>query len=185
MKRKSRTHKSYSKQTKKNKNKKHQRVKSSFALRYDKTSGKTLGKTSRKASRKTSVNRSWSRRKKILSTYPYIITISYYRTNIFFNAADIEGYTKAWTNAGRSGFKNKDKTTYMAIVLVTQFFLKKIWSWGIRQMILIFRNFSRKRVRFGVRFGLRRRRYRFKYLGFVVQNQMAFNGCRRKKKRRK
>lgn len=33
--------------------------------------------------------------KKVFSPYPYLITVSYYKTNVFFNVADIEGRTKA------------------------------------------------------------------------------------------
>jgi hypothetical protein len=33
-------------------------------------------------------------RKKIISPYPYIITISYFATNVFFTVADIEGRTQ-------------------------------------------------------------------------------------------
>ena len=50
------------------------------------------------------------------------MTISYYKTNVFFTAADIKGHTRALTSTGRSGFKNKDKTAYMAIVRVTELF---------------------------------------------------------------
>jgi hypothetical protein len=34
-------------------------------------------------------------RKKTFSPYPYIMIISYYRTNVFFTVADIEGHTQA------------------------------------------------------------------------------------------
>jgi hypothetical protein len=36
----------------------------------------------------------WVIRKKTISPYPYLITISYYKSNVFFTAADIKGHTK-------------------------------------------------------------------------------------------
>jgi ribosomal protein S11 len=136
---------------------------------------------------KTLVKKRWKIRKKTFSPYPYLMTISYYKTNVFFTVADIHGHTKVWTSTGRSGFKNKDKTTYMAIVRAMELFLKKIWNGGIRCMLLQFRNLYRRHARFAIRFSLRKfkQRYRFQYLGLLVENQMAFNGCRKKKKRRK
>jgi hypothetical protein len=32
--------------------------------------------------------------KKTFSPYPYIMTVSYYKSNVFFTVADIEGHTK-------------------------------------------------------------------------------------------
>ena len=132
------------------------------------------------------VKKRWKVQKKTFSPYPYIMTVSYYKTNVFFTVADIEGHTIAWTSSGRSGFKNKDKTTYMAVVRAMGLFLKKVWAIGIRHMILKFRNLHKRQARYAVRFTLRKfkHRYLFKYLGFVIQNQMAFNGCRKKKRRR-
>ena len=130
------------------------------------------------------VKQRWAVRKKTLSPYPYIMTISCHKKNVFFTVADIEGKTKTWTSTGRSGFKNKDKTTYLAVVRVTEVFFKKAWSWGIRHLILQFRNVYRRADRFAVKYSLRKLKPKivFKYLGFVVYNQMAFNGCRKKKK---
>jgi hypothetical protein len=73
----------------------------------------------------------------------------------------------------------------MAVVRVMSLFLKKVWAIGIRHMILKFRNLYTLEASFAVRFILRkfRQRYLFKYLGFIIQNQMAFNGCRKKKRR--
>ena len=129
----------------------------------------------------------WVIRKKTISPYPYLITISYYKSNVFFTVADINGHTKGWTSTGRVGFKNKDKTTYMALVRVTELFYKKIWSLGVRRAILKFRNLSKRGPRAAIRNGLRkiRRLYPVKYLGLLAETQVSFNGCRRKKKRRK
>ena len=155
-------------------------------LNYKKKKNK-IHKVKQTLSAKTLAKKRWVGRKKTFSPYPYIMIISYYKTNVFFTVADIQGYTKAWTSTGQSGFKNKDKTTYMAIVRVTGLFLKKVWALGIRSLILKFRNLYKRHARFAVRYSLRkfRRNYFFKYVGLLAQNQMAFNGCRKKKKRRK
>jgi ribosomal protein S11 len=129
----------------------------------------------------------WITRKKAISPYPYLITISYYKSNVFFTVADINGHTKGWTSTGRAGFKNKDKTTYMALVRVTELFYKKVWSLGVRRAILKLRNLSKRGPRAAIRNSLRkiRRLYPVKYLGLLAETQISFNGCRRKKKRRK
>ena len=129
----------------------------------------------------------WITRKKTISPYPYLLTISYYKSNVFFTVADIKGHTKGWTSTGRMGFKNKDKTTYMALIRVTELFYKKVWSLGVRRAILKFRNLSKRGPRAAIRNGLRkiRRLYPVKYLGLLAETQISFNGCRKKKKRRK
>lgn len=158
-------------------------------LNYNKKKQKTPKIKSFSVSRPANIlmKKRWKSRKKTFSLYPSVMTISYYKSNVYFILADMEGHTKIWTSTGRSGFKNKDKTTYMAIVRAMELFLKKIWNMGIRHMILQFRNLYKRQPRFAIRFSLRKfkRKYRFSYLGFLIQNQMAFNGCRKKKKRRK
>jgi hypothetical protein len=42
----------------------------------------------------TLVKKRWVTRKKTFSPYPYIITIGFYRRNVFFTVADILGHTK-------------------------------------------------------------------------------------------
>lgn len=133
------------------------------------------------------VKKRWIVRRKTFSPYPYILTISYYKTNVFFTIADIEGRTKGWSSTGRFGFKKKDKTAYMAIVKVTEQFMKKIWSLGIRRVLLKFKNVYKRDTRFAIRNSLRKnwQSYPFKYLGILFQMQIAFNGCRKKKQRRR
>jgi hypothetical protein len=75
----------------------------------------------------------------------------------------------------------------MAVLRVTGLFLKKVWTLGIRHIILKFRNLYKRQARFAVRSSLRKfkKRYVFKYMGFLIQRKTAFNGCRKKKERRK
>ena len=133
------------------------------------------------------VKKRWTLRKKTFSPYPYVITISYYKTNVFFTVADFQGKTKSWTSTGRLGFKNKDKTTYMAVVRVTEIFYKKLWNWGVRSVLFKFHNLYKKSTRFAVRYSMKKFRSKFsvKYIGFLARTQISFNGCRKKKKRRK
>ena len=156
-------------------------------LNFNKKKKNKIQKVKPTLSAKTLAKNRWIGRKKIFSPYPYIMMISYYKTNVFFTVADIQGRTKVWTSTGQSGFRTKDKTTYMAIVRVTGLFLKKVWTLGIRCLILKFRNLYKRHARFAVRYSLRKfkRKYLFKYVGILVQNQTAFNGCRKKKQRRK
>jgi ribosomal protein S11 len=127
----------------------------------------------------------WVAKKKTFSPYPYIITVSFHKRNVFFTLSNIKGQTKMWTSSGRFHFKGRDKTAFMAIIQISEFFLKKIWRLGIRRAILKIKNANRKR--FAVRKTIRRlrKKYPVKFVGVFMQIQVAFNGCRRKKKRRK
>lgn len=135
----------------------------------------------------SSEKKRWVTRKKTFSPYPYIITISYYKRNLFFTVADIQGQTKAWISTGRGGMKSKDKTTYMAIVKIAELFFKKVWSLGIRRVILRLKNLYQRGTRFAIRNSLKkiRHRYPLRYIGILAETQVAFNGCRKKKVRHK
>jgi hypothetical protein len=75
----------------------------------------------------------------------------------------------------------------MAIVKVTEQFMKKVWSLGIRRVLLKLKNVYKRDTRFAIRNSLRKNweSYPFKYLGILFQMQIAFNGCRKKKQRRR
>ncbi len=75
----------------------------------------------------------------------------------------------------------------MAVVRVTEIFYKKLRNLGIRQVLFKFKNLENKNTRFAVRRGIRkiRRSISLKYIGFLVKTQISFNGCRKKKKRRR
>ena len=130
------------------------------------------------------IKKRWGTRKKTFSPYPYIITVSFHRKNVFFTLANMQGQTKLWTSSGRLKFKGRDKTTFMAVLEVSEFFFKKLWRFGRIQAILKFKN-ARRGNRFAIQKTLRRLRKRspIKLLGFFMQIYIAFNGCRKKKKR--
>ena len=87
----------------------------------------------------------WKVRSKKYSEYPYVVTVSFFRKNLFLSASDLRGRIKFWTNAGRLGFKGADKTQYMAIVTVAEKFFKKLIRYGIRDVFLKFKNYKRPR----------------------------------------
>ena len=130
------------------------------------------------------VKKRWGAKKKTFSPYPYTLTISFHRKNTFFTLANIRGQTKLWTSSGRLKFRGRDKTTYMAVLEVSLFFFKKLWRFEPTCAILKFKN-ARRGNRFAVRKAMRRlrRRSSFKFIGFFMQTNIAFNGCRKKKKR--
>ena len=45
-------------------------------------------------SAKTLTKKRWLGQKKTFSPYPYVMLISYHRSNVFFTVADIQGQTK-------------------------------------------------------------------------------------------
>ena len=133
----------------------------------------------------TPIRKRWSAKRKSFSEYPYVITVSMFRRNVFFNAANFKGQTKIWLNSGKCGFKGRNKIEYLALTSVAEIFFRRVWIFGIRRAIFRYKNFNRKR--WAIRKALRRtlRRCPIKILGFFIETQIAFNGCRRKKKRRK
>lgn len=134
---------------------------------------------------KNPVRNRWIARKKTLSDNPYVITISHYRRNIFFTAADLEGQTKLWINSGRCGFKGRDKINKMAILTVANVFFKRLCRFGIKVAIFKYKNFNKNRWQ--IRKAIKRFKWkrRLRIIGFFIETQITFNGCRAKKKRRK
>lgn len=132
-----------------------------------------------------SVKKRWVTKRKTFSYHPYVITISSYRRNMFFTAANLKGQTKIWLSAGKCGFKGRNKVAHMAVITVAETFFKKVWSFGIRRAIFKYKNFNKRR--WAIKKALKQtlKRCPFKILGFCIETQIAFNGCRTKKKRRK
>ncbi len=146
----------------------------------------------------------WKGRSKKYSEYPYVVTVSFFRKNLFLSASDLCGRIKYWISAGRGGFKGKDKQNHLAIVTIAEKFFSKLVRYGIRDVFLKFKNY--KRNRYAIRKAIRkkkllgaRRRRRFKwkgrkkirgnrkmrFLGIWTELHISFNGCRKKKQRRK
>lgn len=134
---------------------------------------------------KNPVRNRWVAKKKTFSNNPYVITISHYRRNIFFTAADFSGQTKLWMNSGRCGFKGRDKINKMAILTVANVFFKRLCRSGVKVAIFKYKNFNKNRWQ--IRKAIKRFqwKHRLRIIGFFLETQIAFNGCRNKKKRRK
>jgi ribosomal protein S11 len=73
----------------------------------------------------------------------------------------------------------------MALITVTTNFLKRLYKYGIRYVFFKFKNY--RRGRFAIRKTLRRfkRKFRFKFIAIFTEVHVSFNGCRKKKLRRK
>ena len=134
---------------------------------------------------KSSVKKRWVNRKKTFSNYPYVITVSRYRRNIFFTAANLKGQTKLWISSGRCGFQGRNKINKMAVLTVANAFFNKVWSYGIRYVIFKYKNYNRNRWQIKKAIKRIKKRRRLRILGFFIETQITFNGCRTKKKKRK
>lgn len=133
---------------------------------------------------KKQVKTRWIARKKTFSNYPYVITIAHYRRNIFFTAANLKGQTKLWISSGRCGFRGRNKINKMAIFTVANSFFQKVYTYGIKYVILKYKNYNRNRWQ--IQKVLKKiKNRRLKILGFFIETQITFNGCRTKKKKRK
>ena len=129
---------------------------------------------------KNSVKKRWVTKKKTFSSFPYVITISHYRRNIFFTAANLKGQTKLWISSGRCGFHGRNKINKMAVFTVANAFFKKVASYGIKYAIFKYKNYNKNRWQ--IQKVIKKLR-RLKILGFLIETQIPFNGCRTKKKK--
>ena len=143
-------------------------------------------KTPKKAISAYLIKSRWKTRAKTYDSYPYLLTVSFFRRNIFFNLSNHLGQTNFWTNAGRNHFQGRDKIDYMAVISMTEIFLRRIWVSGFNWIILNFKNYNRlnRAVKRGIKWSLKKG-FQLKFISFSVKNEIAFNGCRRKKKRRR
>lgn len=91
----------------------------------------------------------WKARPKKYSEYPYVVTVSFFRRNIFISASDIRGRIKLWSNTGRLGFVGNDKKQYIALIDTAKRFFENLVRYGIRDIFLKFNNF--KRTRYAIR----------------------------------
>ena len=134
---------------------------------------------------KKTVKKRWLRKKKTFSNYPYVITVSRYRRNIFFTAANLKGQTKLWTSSGRCGFQGRNKINKMAVLSVANIFFEKVLSSGIKFVIFKYKNYNKNRWHIQKVLRKLKKKRRLKILGFLIETQITFNGCRTKKKKRK
>lgn len=134
---------------------------------------------------KNTVKKRWVTKKKTFSNYPYVITVSHYRRNIFFTAANLKGQTKLWISSGRCGFHGRNKVNKMAVLTVANAFFKKVSSYGIKYAIFKYKNYNKNRWQIQKVLRKLKKKRRLKILGFLIETQITFNGCRTKKKRRK
>lgn len=138
-----------------------------------------------RSDQKNPVRSRWIARTKTFSNSPYVITISHYRRNIFFTAADLTGQTKFWMNSGRCGFKGRNKINNFALLILANTFFKTLRRSGIRILIFKYKNYNKNRWQFKKIVKRLNEKRRLKILGFFIETQIAFNGCRKKKKKRK
>jgi len=73
----------------------------------------------------------------------------------------------------------------MAILTVGNLFFQKVLSYGIRYVILKYKNYGKNRWQIRKVLKKTKEKRRLKILGFLVETQITFNGCRTKKKKRK
>lgn len=125
----------------------------------------------------------WVTRAKTYSSYPYLLTISFFRKNIFFNLSDFQGQTKYWTNAGCNSFSGSNKLNKITIITVTENFMQKIWKKGIRCILIKFNKYNslRKFIIRGIK-SVSVPAHPIKSLGIITELSVTFNGCRRKKR---
>lgn len=73
----------------------------------------------------------------------------------------------------------------MAVLTVANAFFQKISSYGIQYVIFKYKNYNKNRWQIQKVLRKLKKKRRLKILGFLIETQITFNGCRTKKKRRK
>jgi hypothetical protein len=73
----------------------------------------------------------------------------------------------------------------MAISTVANVFFKKLLNSGIKCAIFRYKNYNKNRFQIQKVLKKLKQRRRLQLIGFLIETQIAFNGCRTKKKRRK
>lgn len=116
---------------------------------------------------------------------PHIVVITKTPNNIFIAATDFSGKVKIWESSGRCGFRGKSKTAYMAVVTTTEEFFKKVWQSGIRFIFLRTKGFLGPRRNLKKIVDLTLKKYPFKFIGIEIRSAVSFNGCKKKKRKRK
>jgi ribosomal protein S11 len=127
----------------------------------------------------------WTARRPTYSTYPYLLTISSFRRNVFFNLSDFKGQTKICTNAGLKGFSGRAKMDHLVIIKLINDFVQEIGRKGIRSILLKFHHVGQKK--YSLKKGIIKAlgKYNVRFIGLLTTIGIAFNGSRRKKIRRK
>ena len=73
----------------------------------------------------------------------------------------------------------------MAVLTVGNLFFQKVLSYGIRYVILKYKNYNKNRWQIRKVLKKVKEKRRLKILGFLIETQITFNGCRTKKKKKK
>lgn len=119
------------------------------------------------------------------SKNPYIVIITKTPNNLFLTATDFSGKTIIWESSGKCGFRGKSKTAYMAVVTTTEEFFKKVWQAGIRYVFLKTKGFLGPKRNLKKIIDLTVKKYSLKFIGIEYKITTAFNGCKKKKRKRK
>lgn len=115
----------------------------------------------------------------------YLLTITFFRRNIFLVACNIKGEIKICLSSGQLGYKNKNKIAFVPVSETTKKFLRLVWRLGIRRVIIRYKGYHRIRKAFIKAFRTSQKKNRLNVLAFLTITHNAFNGCRQKKQRRR
>lgn len=126
---------------------------------------------------------------------PYILTVSFFKRNLYITLSNIYGEIRCWWSSGRNRFSGRARTNALAVITVTQNFLWRIRLSRLPAIFLKFRNLRKAKVAVRKAFRLHRKRLRtlkrrnkipsIPILGIFTELHVSFNGCRGKKLKRK
>jgi ribosomal protein S11 len=135
-----------------------------------------------KKDRKILAHIPWATRSPKYSSYPYLITVSFFRHNIFITAADFKGRIKVWISTGSFGFKGRDKTDYLSLITIGHIFFKKLAKFAKIYAFFKFKNFSPRwpAIRKVLLTQKKQKQLKVHFLSLLIDLHITFNGCRRK-----
>ena len=114
--------------------------------------------------------------------YKIFVTLHILNTynNLIINITDILGNTIFWVSSGTAGFKGAQKTTYFAIQTIINIIVKKLLEYNITTLEI-----KLKGLGLGKELIIRTlKSFGFYILSIEDKNTLAYNGCRKPKKRK-
>jgi ribosomal protein S11 len=130
------------------------------------------------------------KRKKLKINWKRIhnIIINFHRSNLFINLQEVHGLSHRWTSTGMFGFKRRNRNKFQSVIHQFIKFIKYITYLGDLYPFFVLNGMPKRRNYRAILKGVRYSKRNFKKIswrGILATTPRAFNGCRRRKLKRK
>jgi ribosomal protein S11 len=118
----------------------------------------------------------------------YTIIINFRKSNLFINLQEVHGLSRHWTSMGMLGFKRRKRNRVQSVIYQYIKFQQSISNIGDFNPFLVWNGVPKRRnyraIVKGVRYS-KRKWNKISWRGSIAMTNLSFNGCRRKKLKRK